>query len=116
MTDTRSPDELAEHLARALNRGLGRSWHYSNHGYYPNGYDDYPRGIQNMLYEGVEAVLAAINDERPDPRYCSWCGQRLAMPEPAPDALPCGHPRSAVRGDVTHWCAMCEKKTSDDRT
>jgi len=31
--------------------------------------------------------------------------------EPAPDALPCGHPRSAARGDgLTHWCAMCEEE------
>ena len=27
------------------------------------------------------------------------------------DAQPCGHPRSAIRGEgVTHWCAECEKE------
>ena len=26
------------------------------------------------------------------------------------DAQPCGHPRSAIRGDVTHWCAECEEE------
>ena len=26
------------------------------------------------------------------------------------DAQPCGHPRSAIRGDVTLHCAMCEEE------
>ena len=24
------------------------------------------------------------------------------------DLQPCGHPRTAIRGDVTHYCAECE--------
>lgn len=39
------------------------------------------------------------------------CGQQPE--EPAPDAMPCGHPRSAVQGDVTQWCTMCEKEAKD---
>ena len=28
------------------------------------------------------------------------------------DAQPCGHPRSAIRGEgVTHWCGMCAGET-----
>ncbi len=30
--------------------------------------------------------------------------------KPVPNALPCGHPRSAVRGDVSRWCIECEKE------
>jgi hypothetical protein len=27
------------------------------------------------------------------------------------ELLPCGHPRSAVRGErVTHWCSECQKE------
>ena len=52
---------------------------------------------------------------------CSKAGEalakierRLAELEPAPDALPCGHPRSAARsdGEHRHWCVMCEEEAN----
>ena len=42
-------------------------------------------------------------------RQCKVCKAMIVDPPPAPDALPCGHPRSAVRGDgVTHWRSKCK--------
>ena len=30
---------------------------------------------------------------------------------PNVDTMPCGHPRSAIRGNsMTHWCAKCEEE------
>ena len=50
-------------------------------------------------------------------RVLRFSGSMLRDPENvcrmvrwALDAQPCGHPRSAIRGDVTLHCAMCEEE------
>ena len=50
-------------------------------------------------------------------RVLRFSGSMLCDPENvcrmvkwALDAQPCGHPRSAIRGDVTLHCAMCEEE------
>lgn len=60
------------------------------------------------LRSSLEAVLDEATSDLNRDIIITECQSVL---KPAPDILPCGHPRSAVRGDgTTHWCTMCEEK------
>lgn len=69
-----------------------------------------PETIYLQCYDEAGDLLDLIHDD------VTWCIDRINERdaiyklEPAPDALPCGHPRSAARGDVTQWCTMCEEE------
>ena len=54
-------------------------------------------GMENCAIVGVPWVIATELDD-------------VLRAFGALDAQPCGHPRSAIRGDVTLHCAMCEEE------
>ena len=65
-------------------------------------------------FDAAQRVLTRLQCELHDERIRRDEWEKMfnqAVASPASDALPCGHPRSAMRSDgAAHWCAECEKE------